>query len=169
MPGIFAGRNDRVFVRATNLNGGFVDDRIIELPPGLDIANTWLTILQTALRTVWPDWVVRYDMPTGSNQILTPGYRVVFPSMEDITNLTWARDNWKGPSYDPWNSRAVNGYFLFGQSTDGMWTGSLVAPEVSVHDHVAVQLPAGQYDGPGFAQSSRARCAPARPRRRGCP
>ena len=26
VPGIFAGRNDRVFVRATNLSDGFVDD-----------------------------------------------------------------------------------------------------------------------------------------------
>ena len=152
MPGIFAGRNDRVFVRATNLSSGSVDDRVVELPPGLDIANTWLSILQTALRTVWSDWVVRYDLPTGSNQILTPGYRVVFPSLEDITNPTWARDNWKGPPYDYRNSRSVNQHFLFGQSADGMWTGSLSAPEVSVHDHVAVQLPAGQYDGPGFAQ-----------------
>ena len=49
VPGIFAGRNDHVFVRATNLNDGFVDDRIITLPPGLDIAMTWLTIHQTAL------------------------------------------------------------------------------------------------------------------------
>ena len=65
MPGIFAGRNDRAFVRATDLNGGFVDDRIITRPPGLDIAMTWLTILQTALRTVWADWTVRYDLPTG--------------------------------------------------------------------------------------------------------
>ena len=152
MPGIIAGRNDRVFVRATNLSDGFVDDRIITLPPGLDIAMTWLTILQTALRTVWADWTVRYDLPTGSNQILTPGYRVVFPSLEDITNPTWARDEWKGPPYDWQNSRSVNRYFLFGNSADGLWTGSLVAPEVSVHDHVAVKLPAGQYDGPGFAQ-----------------
>ena len=74
VPGIFAGRNDRVFVRATSLNDGFVDDRIITLPPGLDIAMTWLAILQTALRTVWAAWTVQYDLPTGSNQILTPGY-----------------------------------------------------------------------------------------------
>ena len=91
-PGIFAGRNDRVFVRATNLSDGFVDDRIITLPPGLDIAMTWLTILQKALRAVWADWTVRYDLPTGSNQILTPGYRVAFPSLEDITNPTRARE-----------------------------------------------------------------------------
>ena len=38
MPGTFAGRNDRVVVRATDLIGGFVGDRIIALPPGLDIA-----------------------------------------------------------------------------------------------------------------------------------
>ena len=97
VPGIFAARNDHVLVRATDLNGGFVDDRIIMLPPGLDIAMTWLTILQTALRTVWADWTVRYDLPTSSNQILTPGYRVAFPSLEDITNPTWAREQWKGP------------------------------------------------------------------------
>jgi hypothetical protein len=84
---------------------------------------TWLTILQTALRTVWANWTVRFDLPTGSNQILTPGYRVVFPSLEDITNPTWARDEWKGPPYDWQNSRSVNRYFLFGNSADGLWTG----------------------------------------------
>ena len=141
-----------MFVRATNLSDGFVDDRIITLPPGLDIAMSWLTILQTALRTVWAKWTVRFDLPTGSNQILTPGYRVVFPSLEDITNPTWARDVWKGRPHDWQNSRSVNRYFLVGNSADGLWTGSLVAPEVSVHDHVAVKLPAGQYDGPRFAQ-----------------
>ena len=95
---------------------------------------------------------VRCDLPTGSNHILTPGYRVTFPSLEDIANPTWAREQWKGPPYDWQNSRSINRYFLFGNSTDGMWTGSLVAPEVSVHDHVAAKLAAGQHDGPGFAQ-----------------
>jgi hypothetical protein len=34
----------------------------------------------------------------------------------------------------------------------GSWTGDIGVPLTSVVDNVAVQLPAGQYDGPGFAQ-----------------
>ena len=32
------------------------------------------------------------------------------------------------------------------------WSGGIGAPLTSVVDNVAAQLPAGQYDGPGFAQ-----------------
>jgi hypothetical protein len=34
----------------------------------------------------------------------------------------------------------------------GSWTGDIGVPLTSIVDNVAVQLPAGQYDGPGFAQ-----------------
>ena len=64
----------------------------------------------------------------------------------------WASDLWSGPAYTPQQSNAANASFGQQVPLPGSWTGDIGVPLTKVVDNVAVQLPVGEYDGPGFAQ-----------------
>ena len=97
-----------------------------------------------------PSWSIAAQ---GDDYVInTPGFTLIIPSLQDITNPDWIRDNWSGPSYDPRQTNAANGSFGQALPLPDNWTGDTGMPLASVVDNVAVKLPAGQYDGPGFAQ-----------------
>ena len=105
---VTANVNDRVYLRvidSRDTEAGAVD-RIFVIPPATYTLATLRTALQTALRTVYADWTVT------NAAIQTPGYRLVIPSLAEVTNPDWANNNWNGPLYDAFNSDSLNDVFV---------------------------------------------------------
>ena len=97
------------------------NDRIFVIPPATYTLETFKAALQTALRVDYPDWTV-------GDTITTPGARVIFPSLGEITNPAWHSVQWRGAEYIPLDSRALNAFFS-GTSVDGVWTGTVSLPK----------------------------------------
>ena len=154
---VAANVNDRVYLRvidSRDTEAGAVD-RIFVIPPATYTLATLRTALQTVLRTVYADWTVT------ANAIQTPGYRLVIPSLAEVTNPDWADNNWSGELYDPFNSDSLNDVFV-GTSALDQWTGTLSLPVSSAVINVNAGILPGQYTGEKFARSSRWRSSRAR-------
>ena len=150
--GLVTNLNNRIYVQ-TRVNDAprVFAGRILTITPGSYATRPlYVAAVESAFRAVWPAWSIAAQ---GDDYVInTPGFELIIPSLQDITNPDWIRDNWSGPSYDPRQTNAANGYFGYQVPLPGSWTGDIGLPLTSIVDNVAVQLPAGQYDGPGFAQ-----------------
>ena len=143
---VTANVNDRVYLRvidSRDTEAGAVD-RIFVIPPATYTLATLRTALQTALRTVYADWTVT------DAAIQTPGYRLVIPTLAEVTNPNWANNNWNGQLYDPFNSDSLNDIFT-GTSALDQWTGTLSLPVSSAVINVNAGILPGQYTGAQFA------------------
>ena len=150
---IVLNRNDRIYVRSyawtdptTQPTPAYVD-QILTIPPGNYSAN-WKATLQTAFQTLWPNWTVGTD---GEDTINTPGRQVFFPTNAEISNPTWARNEWTGPPYDVNDNRNINSCFTLGAPRFNEWRGSISLPLSNLVENIAVQLAPGQYSGTDFA------------------
>ena len=143
---VTANVNDRVYLRvidSRDTEAGAVD-RIFVIPPATYTLATLRTALQTALRTVYADWTVT------DTAIQTPGYRLVIPSLAEVTNPDWANNSWNGQLYDPFNSDSLNDVFA-GTSALNQWAGTLSLPVSSAVINVNAGILPGQYTGAQFA------------------
>ena len=143
---VTANVNDRVYLRvidSRDTEAGAVD-RIFVIPPATYTLATLRTALQTVLRTVYADWTVT------DTAIQTPGYRLVIPSLAEVTSPDWANNTWNGPLYDPFNSDSLNDIFV-GTSALNQWTGTLSLPVSSAVININAGILPGQYTGAQLA------------------
>ena len=92
--------NDRVYMRV--IDDAEAGPKIFAIPPATYMLEKFEATLQTALRVDYPDWTV-------GDTITTQGFRVITPSLREITHPAWYYAQWRGAVYDPLDSRSLNG------------------------------------------------------------
>ena len=126
--GLVTNLNNKIYVqtRANDAPRVFAG-RILTITPGTyGTRPLYVAAVQSAFQAVWPDWSIAAQ---GDDYVInTPGFELLIPTLQDITNPDWISDNWSGPAYDPQRTNAANGSFLQEVPLPGTWTGDIGVP-----------------------------------------
>ena len=141
--GLVTGMNNRIYVLVReDLD---VTGYILTIAPGSYATMVgYISAVQTAFRAVFPTWTVS-QLSESKYAIATPPIEaLIIPSFSALTNPDWVRDNWKGPPYDPSDTRSANPGFKQESSADGQWSGEIGIPVTNLVENIAAQLAPGQ-------------------------